>query len=609
MPTDVRDAHLPRSPPEGEAIADVHASANVARAASACVVLAWAIACLPLVIHGFPHGQDASFELFRIAGYRNALAEGQWLPYWGGGFFVGYGSPIYVFYAPAFMALASALSFLSGSVLSGAVIAAAACLALCAYGAHRGASAAFSSVAPALRHQLACVSAGALVLHPYLLGNLYLRNALAEFAAVCLFPLTLASALLLGDVSGRGRVRAVLGIALLLSASVLTHNLSALVAMTFLLGTALCVYGGTAARGARLVTLAAGVALGLAMAAYFWVPALGYNGITRTGIELRHGKLDFHNNFVPFLSNFGLEAFYGTGPLMPLAVCAGLGLALRRRDRAGLTAGLPWALSLFAVGIVLLQFRLSTPIWEHLPFLSLVQFPWRFWGQLGFVGALCLSLLVRPLFERIGPRAWPAVQLCVLALVAGQAAIPLMRARPLPSEVTRDFDLAATPEAMRDNPGAMATFRWEYIPPYADRELWKADPHYRGAVHHSVGPIAIQVLRDAPRAVALAVEVPGASAAAGQPVAAVSAVVFRRWLFPGFEAALDGQPVPVEASPQGLAAVAVPAGAHRLVLTLGPPPLRRLAEPISAMATLGWLLLYLRQRRRWPAVERAGAER
>ncbi|RMF00208.1 MAG: hypothetical protein D6768_13330, partial [Chloroflexi bacterium] len=63
-------------------------------------------------------------------------------------------------------------------------------------------------------------------------------------------------------------------------------------------------------------------------------------------------------------------------------------------------------------------------------------------------------------------------------------------------------------------------------------------------------------------------------------------VVFHIFYFPGWQAQIDGQPAAVfPASERGLAAVTVPAGAHRLQLEFADTPVRRAANLISA-ATL-----------------------
>src|SRR5512139_3453195 len=87
--------------------------------------LAAALACAPL-LGGFPRGHDWTFELVRAAEYRAALAAGQWPPWWAENLYGGYGSPIFLFYAPLY---AAGTALLAGP-LGSAATAAAAMLAL-----------------------------------------------------------------------------------------------------------------------------------------------------------------------------------------------------------------------------------------------------------------------------------------------------------------------------------------------------------------------------------------------------------------------------------------------------------------------------------------------
>jgi len=96
------------------------------------------VALAPL-LRGFPQGHDRSFELVRIAEYGHALAGGPLPPAWAGNLYGGYGSPIFLFYAPLYAAFASAFAFISGSIPLGAVLALAAFAALGAFAMHRAA--------------------------------------------------------------------------------------------------------------------------------------------------------------------------------------------------------------------------------------------------------------------------------------------------------------------------------------------------------------------------------------------------------------------------------------------------------------------------------------
>jgi hypothetical protein len=60
-----------------------------------------AFVCLPL-LRGFPMGHDWAFELVRAWEYRMSFEAGQIPPDWAPHDYAGYGSPVFLFYAPLF---------------------------------------------------------------------------------------------------------------------------------------------------------------------------------------------------------------------------------------------------------------------------------------------------------------------------------------------------------------------------------------------------------------------------------------------------------------------------------------------------------------------------
>ena len=86
-------------------------------------LLAASVAALPVVVSGFPQGHDWIFELVRSAQYTQAVRAGQWPPTWASELYAGYGSPIFLFYAPLFPAASALGSALLGTVGGGCVAA------------------------------------------------------------------------------------------------------------------------------------------------------------------------------------------------------------------------------------------------------------------------------------------------------------------------------------------------------------------------------------------------------------------------------------------------------------------------------------------------------
>ena len=145
------------------------------------------VATGPLLLWGFPAGHDWGWELVRIVEYKEAFATGQLLPFWAVDLYSGWGSPIFLFYAPLFSALASAGVALFGSLLAGPTVTLIVLTMISAFlvtrmmGALPRDNGTDSNAAGR-------VAAYVYVLQPYLLADLLIRNANAEYAALVLAP-------------------------------------------------------------------------------------------------------------------------------------------------------------------------------------------------------------------------------------------------------------------------------------------------------------------------------------------------------------------------------------------------------------------------------------
>src|SRR5258706_501016 len=168
--------------------------------------LPW-LACLvgvaPLLFGGFPLGHDWQYELVRVSEYQAALVAGQLPPYWSENLYAGYGSPVFLYYAPLFSAAASLAGWLLGSVPRAAAFALVAAAALSVPFSYAFLHALLERAG--LRDRAAArIGTVFFVLHPYLLGNKLVRNADAEFLALSLVPIALAGVALAGRAPPRG---------------------------------------------------------------------------------------------------------------------------------------------------------------------------------------------------------------------------------------------------------------------------------------------------------------------------------------------------------------------------------------------------------------------
>jgi hypothetical protein len=549
---------------------------------------AFAVACWPLFAGGFPKGHDWSFELVRIAEYQAALAAGQLPPYWGENLYGGYGSPVFLFYAPLFSAAASLLGWVLDSAAHGAALLLVLLTAVSVWTSQRmlGSAAAGEATGAAggegLTRAAARVGVYLYVLHPYLLGDKLLRNADAEFAALCLVPLVLEGVLVAGS-----RPRA--GFALLsggLALSVLSHNLTALVAMGLAIGGAGVLHGSARSRR-RWLVVGAGIAFGLALAAFFWVPAVWLAPLVRTE-ELLTGKFDFHRQFPDPAAIFGYRHFYATGLVTPAVLLVAAFATFR--TRAGRRRRLLVAALSAAAGLLFLLLRASTPVWEKVPLLPFFQFPWRMIGPLALVTSLAGALAFAGLLAGRGPRWRIWGELAVLVVCLLNALPVLDQYRPISPQFRARLPGLLAPESVRGGEQS-ATVRDDYLPRTANPEAWKTQRPVNGPVVSTSGPAEVAVLRDAGSRIELRVR-------AAEP----ARLRLARWAFPGWELELDGRTAELLNSPDGSLEVQVPAGETRVELRCAPPLVRRVGLVASGAALAVWIALLAGwPRRLWAA--------
>jgi hypothetical protein len=547
---------------------------SAGRALRALPWLAALVASAPLLVGGFPQGHDWLFELVRAAEYGHALAEGQRPPVWAPDLYGGFGSPIFVFYAPLF----SVTTALLAGPLADLARAASAVLVLASGAAALGMYVLLRSAAPEAPRAAARVAACAYVLHPYLICDALLRNANAEYLALALAPIPLAFAL----AAPRGARRAVLGIAAGLALVVLSHNLTALWVAAFALGAVLL----ARRRGGLLRSWLPGlfgIALGLLLSAGFWLPALGFSPVVRTE-ALLEGKFDFRRQFVPFASVFGYGRFYAIGLLPPLVWAVGVGLLRRGRGAREERRVLLLALGGCAVLLGLLL-RGSTPLWEAIPFLPFFQFPWRMLGPLALLTALAAGLAFALLARGLSPRAAVAAELAVVGLCIANALPHLLDFRPLSPQVRAQLPALLTRESIASE-GLAATVGDEYLPRTADPSAWR-DGAPRGPLAGQSGTLSTRVVQDLGTHVELALQ-----------TETTARLELRRFAFPGWRVEVDGTPLASEVSARGAILILVEAGARRVEARLEPTALVTAARTVSALAGAAWLAIWLGPRLR-----------
>ena len=528
---------------------------------------------LPLLSGAVLAGHDMRTYLMYAPQIAANLRDGIVLPAWAPDLNGGYGGPGLLFYPPlvhflhalgCLLGLPAVLSIglltILGSFLSGAALR-----------AWLGAEGWEGTLAAPIVYMAA----------PYRILDVYERTALSEHWAFVFPPLVLW-ALASGTLS-RGRRLAAVAAGV---AGLALTNLP----LAALFAPVLAAYALRAGEdGARRWDAALGAALGVGVALFALVPAALSGRFMATELFYGGSAGDFRPS---------LNTLFGTPPNNP-------GFHLRVSVSALVTfllvvvafASSSGGRRVFFLAVGTLSFALMLkpfgPVWDLLPVLSKLQFPWRLSGVTTFAVAALVA----------GARARARTAIAALAVLASLGFFPGRQTAPL-----ADLPLAA-PEpapagtafpdpAVVVESAALASHPGLSNPKLTD--LWYL-PHTLGE------PLAREIYLDGPPALP-ALERAPAAALEGPPLrfrvvewrrlrrsVAVSlerrtTVVLHSLFFPGMGIEIDGRRAPAAVERRtGLLATVVPAGEHVVTWTWRPfPPLgtARIASLVCLLAVL-----------------------
>jgi hypothetical protein len=546
-----------------------------------------ALAAWPVVRAGYPSIGDGLIHFYRLVEFDHLLQSGVWFPRWATDLGYGYGYPVFNFYSPLTYYLGAlfhrlGLSF-ADSLLAVCVLA----LALAVTGTYRLAR---EHCGPAG----ALLAAAAYGLSPYLYFNILARGALPETLGLGLLPWVLRAFYRL---TRKPTMAGLMTAALLYAGLILTHMLGAVLAAPLVVVFVALAGFQPRAQGSpphgisrRLIFAAAALGLALLLAAYFLLPAVFETGYVQIQQLTWPGDLDFHNNFLVLSQLFALPrtfdgrlVFIAVPPSLSLAalVLAIAGLALRWR--AGSRPALPvWEAGAWValIGFSLFTLPITTPLWERLPLVKIIQFPWRLVGPASLLLALLAGSDELARFLRLGPahRPW-AIALWVAVLFVGSLTWSFAPSFAAPASASV-ADLAI----YEHDAGQLGTTSaGEFLPRQVQTLPAPDSLRSRYAQRDIIERVA--ALPAGVKLVSQSASLTSADAVVDAQSAA--ALTFDFFYFPGWRATVDGKPAPIGAtSPQGLITVPVESGHHTVVVQFGDTPLRAVAEALSAMSLM-----------------------
>jgi len=353
-------------------------------AGPALILLAAALATLPLILHGPSCGHDFDFHLVSWLDAQESWRHGLLYPHWANSANFGAGEPRFVFYPPLTWMLGAAL----GSVLPWTLVPLALTFLLLA-----GTGLATRALArPALTGAPATLAGCFAIFSGYTLFTAYERTAFGELAGGIWIPLLLLFALRdrHGDASGlkfsllrRAFDGSALPLALVIAGAWLSNAPLGVMACYLLAFVALA--AAVVRRcWAPLLRATVAVGVGIALAAFFLVPAaweqrwVAIHQATDDPGERIENSFLFGHHADPVMAFHDQELHRASLLAVSMLAVTLLGLLMAWK-RGKLPTERRWwvPLALIPLMILLLQLPVSLPLWNLLPKLRFLQFPWR----------------------------------------------------------------------------------------------------------------------------------------------------------------------------------------------------------------------------------------
>jgi len=598
-------------------------------AGPAVILLAAAIATAPILLHGSFCGDDFEFHVVSWFDAQQSWLHGIAYPHWMASANYGAGEPRFVFYPPLTWMLGAALGFiLPWQFVPAALV----FLFLAATGmATRALARQALADAPATLAGCAALFSG------FALFTAYERTAFAELSGGFWIPLLLLFALRdrnqLAALWRRALDGSTLPLALILAGCWLSNGPLGVMASYLLAAVALA--AALVARSwAPILRAAVGAGLGIALAAVYLIPAAWEQRWADLRAAIDYPVFNVENNWLfarptdPLLAPFGfflhrasmLAVSMIAVALLGAMICwvrggwgswfpthspelreAGPSTSLRSAQDGRKDGARRWwiLLALIPAAVFFLQFPISLPVWNLLPKLRFLQYPWRWVLVVEAPMAIFLAAAVWP---RGTAKRWRQVAVAAVCTMLFFAAT-VFAARTFLRACKEGDSVADFLAAYRAGGGFEGTD--EYEPPGADHWLvamglpdacFSADSNVELGIADPPGSVPVW------RAGQGSCEAT-ATAQLRQPermrIATVTPhsgyLILRLLRYPAWRVTVNGQPAgPLPAREDGLIAIPVPQGPIEATVdwtTTGDVMAGRWVSGLAAalLAALWWL--------------------
>lgn len=405
----------------------------------------------------------------------------------------------------------------------------------------------------------AAVAAILYLLTPYQFLDIFVRGALGEVAVLGLFPWCLYMVELLEN-----KKKIVWFSPIPLFFVLISHNFLGLVAIGLITVLTLLGY-----RQKRVIFMHMILAAGLA--AFFLIPMIGERKLLMDSPP-GNQNAQFDRHYV-MPRQLIWDSWGYTGSLPgddPVEISYQLGLAnillivyaaLYTRRQAGVY------LTLIAVSVFMMT-PASSFIWEAVPILQIIQFPWRLLAVTAILVPLVFIHVYIQAEKESKNRATVIAGLCLVIAILNVYGYTRPERRLSPDEF-------GTLHAVYAEKTATA-YRYELMPRWAAEERDKP-----GVLTVSSGGVAVSEASEEPYRIRFTALSRGGG----------SVTVYRNY-YPAWKGRVDGEPLTLTPTPTGEIMVPVSEGTHTYEVWLGSTPLAMMGNGVTLLAIAGTILIW-----------------
>lgn len=554
--------------------------------------------CLPLFeptffrVHDYVHAA-------RIIEIIRGVQDGHFPVRWSSNFGYGYGMPLFEFYAPLPYYTGALFYALGLNVVTSIKMLFFLCSLFTFIGMYKLGAKLFGKAGGIL-------SAVALTMAPYRAVNLYVRGAVSEAWGIMALPWVLFGAVQIIKKEKNGWLSLLFGLLVLF----LSHNITTLI---FIPMSILFVFGywlntvnfdrqvtkQLLQKALQLVKVGAVYAFAVGLAAFYIFPAFLEKDYTKVG-RIFTGYFAYSNHFLYirqfFIPNWGyggsvwgpddgLSFFLGYGQLLGLgfvmiwllkAVVVKLReLKLRQQGVTSISQSSSFIfLPLLSLGLMttaaFMTLLKSKPIWDALPFMVAVQFPWRWLSVI----ILFLALLVGMATVYIKHKFIRYIYVTVLSLIIIFTNLSYFR----PESYLKNNDDLYYTDATRIR-SQMSSILPDYIPKQMPAEF-------------SYNPVG-KVLEPAPGVQEEVIENKVQEKKVHVITTTLTQIDFDIADYPGWTVIVDGVVSDKLEGKIGNLAVMIPAGSHQIDVQFRDSPVRAYSDEVSLVCVILFLLLFV----------------